>query len=175
MNVLVDVPGPRPMRAEHRTALRRELEVLSASPSRRWRWRRPGVVIGISIGIAAAGGAATAAYTYFAPIRDTSTAHCYSLPSVAGNNGTAVAAVGAPGSPAQVTDAMQTCSMLWQDGFLVAGAPDAVHVTGPTTIHAVPSLVVCTMPDGTAGVFPGDASLCRQLGLSRPPAVGGTP
>lgn len=166
MNILEQVPCPRPMRAEYRTALRRELEALAADPSRHRRWRRPAVVIGISIGVAVAGGAAAAAYTYSAPVTDTSTAFCYSVPSLAGHLGTEVAAVGAPGSAAQVTDALQTCSMLWQDGFLAPGTANAIHVTGATTIHPVPNLVVCTMPDGTAGVFPGDASTCGQLGLS---------
>jgi len=172
MNILEQFPGPRPMRAEYRTALRRELEALVASPSRRWRWRRPGVVIGVSIGVAVAGGTAAAAYAYFAPVTHTNTAFCYSVPSLAGNKGTEVTAVGTPGSPAQVTNALETCSMLWQDGFLAPGAPNAIHVTGTTTIHLVPKLVVCTLPDGTAGVLPGDASTCRQLGLSSPASAG---
>jgi len=151
MNILDQVPGPRPMPTDYRAALRRELEALVASPCRSWRWRRPGVVLGLSIGVAvaAAGGASAAVYLHFESVTNTSTAFCYSVPSLAGHKGTAVTASGAPGSPAQVTDALQTCTMLW---------------------HQVPNLVVCTMPDGTAGVFPGDASTCRQLGLSSPPS-----
>jgi len=38
------------------------------------RWRRPAVVIGISVSIAAAGGTAAAAYFHFAPVTNTSTA-----------------------------------------------------------------------------------------------------
>lgn len=172
MNILDQVPGPRPMPTDYRAALRRELEALVASPCRSWRWRRPGVVLGLSIGVAvaAAGGASAAVYLHFESVTNTSTAFCYSVPSLAGHKGTTVTASGAPGSPAQVTDALQTCTMLWQDGFLASGAPNAIHVTGTTTIHQVPNLVVCTMPDGTAGVFPGDASTCRQLGLSSPPS-----
>jgi len=154
MNILDQVPGPRPMPTDYRAALRRELEALVASPCRSWRWRR----------------ASAAVYLHFESVTNTSTAFCYSVPSLAGHKGTAVTASGAPGSPAQVTDALQTCTMLWQDGFLASGAPNAIHVTGTTTIHQVPNLVVCTMPDGTAGVFPGDASTCRQLGLSSPPS-----
>lgn len=162
---VLDVPGPSPMRAVHHKALRRELETLAATPPRRrWRLGRPGVVIGVSIGIAVAGGAAAAAYVSYQPVTHRTTAHCYSLPSLAGNNGTTVVAAGAPGSQAQVTDALATCTMLWRDGFLVQGAPEIVHVTQPTTVHPVPHLAVCTMPDGSAGVFP-DGRTCAQLGL----------
>ena len=173
MSILEQVPGPRPLRADHRTTLRRELEAVAANPSRHWRWRRPGVVLGLSIGVAVAtaGAASAAVYFHFAPITDTSTAFCYSVPSLAGSYGSYVGAVGAPGSPAQVTDALQTCSTLWRDGFLVLGTPHAMHVTGSTTVHRVPSLVVCTMANGTAGVFPGDGSTCGRLGLSRPRAA----
>lgn len=57
--------------------------------------------------------------------------------------------------------------MLWQDGSLceIGGCgPRAVD----TTLHHVPALFVCTMANGTAGVFPGDASTCQTLGLSEP-------
>ena len=172
MNLLEQLPDSRPMRAEYRAALRQELEAVVASPPRHRRWRRPAVVIGISVSIAAAGGTAAAAYFHFAPVTNTSTAFCYSIPSLAGHNGTEVAAVGAPGSSAQVTNALQTCSMIWRDGFLVPGAPTALHIPVYTTIRPVPNLVVCTMPDGTAGVFPGDTSTCARLGLSRPRPVG---
>lgn len=173
MNILEQVPGPRPLRADHRTMLRRELAAVVADRPRHRRWRRPGVVLGLSIGVAVAtaGAASAAVYFHFAPITDTSTAFCYSVPSLAGSYGSEVAAAGAPGSPAQVTDALQTCSTLWRDGFLVLGTPHAMHVTGSTTVHRVPSLVVCTMANGTAGVFPGDGSTCGRLGLARPRAA----
>jgi len=40
-------------------------------------------------------GTAAAAYFHFAPVTNTSTAFCYSIPSLAGHKGTEVAAVGA--------------------------------------------------------------------------------
>jgi hypothetical protein len=165
MSILGQVPGPRPMRADHRSTLRRELEALASNPSRRWRWRRPAVVIGLAISVAAAGGTAAAAYAHFAPVTNTNTAFCYSVPSTVGHKGSEVAAVGDAGSPAQVTNALQACSTLWRDGFLVLGSPNALHIPVNTTVHPLPKLVVCTMPDGTAGVFPGDASTCALLGL----------
>lgn len=174
MTAIDNLPPLRPLRPDYERAARRELESYVSAPSGRWRVRwRPGVVVGLSLGLAAAaGGGAAAAYVAFQPVTDHTYAHCYSLPSLSSNNGTAIASAGAPGSAAQVTDALATCAMLWRDGFLEAGVPHVIHQTPDTTIHPVPPLVVCTMSNGTAAVFPGDSELCGRLGL--PPARPGT-
>jgi hypothetical protein len=125
----------------------------------------------------AAGGvgfAAAAVYVHYENVTNTNTAHCYSLPQL-GDNGTTIAAVGAPGSQAQVTDALGTCGMLWRDGFLSPGVSQIIRVTEPITVHPVPNLVVCTMTDGTAGIFPGAASTCSELGLAQPKPIATTP
>lgn len=166
MTLTDHLPPLRPLRAEYEEALGHALESLVATPSRRRRFRwRSSVVVGVSIGVAVAGGAAAAAYVEYQPVTNHASAHCYSLPSLSSNNGTTVVAVGPPGSPAQVSDALQTCSMLWQDGFLESGVAHIINVTGNSTLHPVPPLVVCTMPDAAAGVFPGDTRLCGRLGL----------
>ena len=169
MTLLDHLPPHRPLRVEYEEALGHALEALVATTPhrRRFHWR-PSVVVGVSIGIAVAGGAAAAAYVEYQPVTNHASAHCYSLPSLSSNNGTTVVAVGSPSSPAQVSNALQTCGMLWQDGFLEPGVPHIINVTGNTTLHPVPSLVVCTMPDGAAGVFPGDTRLCGRLGLPGP-------
>lgn len=176
MSMFDTLPPLRPLRHDYASSVRRELEAHVAAPSR-WRVRwRPGVVVGLSLGIAVAGGAAAAAYVEYQPVTNHAFAHCYSLASLSISNGTAVAAAGPPGSTTQVTDALGTCAMLWRDGFLAAGVPHVVNVTGATTVHSVPPLVVCTMSDGTAGVFPGDPKLCARLGLPLArPAKGGAP
>lgn len=61
MSVLDQVPAPRPMRAVHQDALRRELRNIVTAPPRRWRFGRPSVVISLSIGVAVAGGGIAAA------------------------------------------------------------------------------------------------------------------
>lgn len=130
-----------------------------------------GVAITIAASAAGVGIAAAVSYLRYAPVTNLGIAHCYSRAQL-GNNGTDVAAAGAPFSNAQVDNALGTCQMLWQDGFLSAGSVGVVHVTVDTTLHQVPALVVCTMANGTAGVFPGDATTCQTLGLSQPnPAV----
>ena len=130
------------------------------------QWSRIGLTatLALTASFAGVGIAAAAKLLSPAPVTNHSLAHCYTLDQI-GANGAEVAAVGTPGSAAQVDDALGTCQMLWRDGFLTAGAPTAIHVTGPITVHTVPPLVVCTMTNGTAGVFPGDAATCRSLGL----------
>jgi hypothetical protein len=165
------VPEPRPLRSAHRTALRREMTTMVATTPRRWRRSSIAFVLTLATTAGGVGVAAAAIYVHYASVTNTSTAHCYSLAQV-GDNGAAIAAVGAPESNAQVTDALGVCQMLWRDGFLTPGVTHAVHVTVATTVHSVPGLVVCTMPDGTAGVFPGTTSTCAKLGLAEPrPAV----
>jgi hypothetical protein len=167
MNIFDQIPDPRPMRAAHYVALRREIQKFGDVAPRRWRHSSVAIVLGISGVAGGVGVAAAAVYAHYEKVSNTNTAHCYSLAQL-GHNGTTIAAVGAPGSHAQVTDALGTCGMLFRDGFLTRGVSQLVHVTQPTTVHPVPSLVVCTMPDGTAGVFPGNSSTCSVLGLSQP-------
>jgi uncharacterized membrane protein len=167
------LPETRPLRATHEVALRRELEGLAGASPHRWRpWRRSGFAFALTLATVASGVgvAAAAVYADYETVTNTNTAHCYSLAQL-GDNGSTVAASGAPGSRAQVTDALGTCETLWQDGFLSPGVSQVIHVTMPTTLHPVPPLVVCTMSDGTAGVFPGTASTCSELGLAQPKSV----
>ena len=130
------------------------------------QWSRIGFTATLALTASFAGGGIAAATNLLrpAPVTNLAVAHCYTLDQI-GTNGTDVSAVGAPGSVAQVDDALETCQMLWREGFLTAGAPRAIRVIGPITVRAVPSLVVCTMTNGTAGVFPGDSATCGTLGL----------
>jgi len=167
------VTSTRPHRAEQAWAAFATAE-LTANTSRNARpmtllgrqWSRAGaatvlVLAASSVGI---GVAAAIGLLHSAPVTNLATAHCFTLDEL-GANGTDIASAGSPGSIAQVDNALGTCQMLWRDGFLAAGSLGAIHVTGPITVHPIPSLVVCTLTNGTAGVFPGDANTCRSLGL----------
>ena len=131
------------------------------------QWSRIGLTATLALTASFAGVGIAAATNLLSPtpVTNLAVAHCYTLAQI-GTNGTDVADVGTPGSVAQVDDALGTCQMLCRDGFLAAGAPRAIRVIGPITVHPVPSLVVCTMPNGTAGVFPGDSATCQSLGVS---------
>jgi len=168
----LNIPAAEDLRPTFATATRRELESLVGRSGPRFRWSRRSAVVGLGIGIAVAGGGVAAAHLAFQPITDHASAHCFSLDAL-GTNGTTVVAAGAPGSHALVTNALATCSMLWRDGFLEVGVPHVINVSSNTTVHTVPLLVVCTLSDGTAGVFPGDSRTCATLGLERPEVTPG--
>jgi hypothetical protein len=71
-----------------------------------------------------------------------------------------------------VADALASCAAFWRAGILQAGSSEPiVHPGG--SVYAVPALVGCTLPDGSAAIFPGDPETCAQQGLAAeaPPAV----
>jgi hypothetical protein len=132
--------------------------------------RRWGLAVAVTAtSLAVTSGAAVAAVYYGSrPITQRATARCYTVDSLAGGaafTGTELAAVGRPGSRAEMSSALQVCAVLWQSGLLAPGAARALHVPLPPADRHVPPLVVCTLPDGSAGVFPGEAATCQSLGL----------
>jgi hypothetical protein len=80
-----------------------------------------------------------------------------------------VATAGPVGTDAQVTDALAACTTVWASGLLTLGSTQVGGTRPPagmlTTNHPVPSLVVCVLPGGVAGVFPGNDTTCETLGL----------
>jgi hypothetical protein len=111
------------------------------------------------------------AYVQSQPVTVKTTARCYTVDSLAaGTNffGTTIANAGRPGTTAQVNDALSVCAALWRQGCLKHGARTALR-PGPNEHRPVPTLVACTLPNGTAAVFPGRRGTCARLGL--PPAT----
>lgn len=174
MNSIDQVPEARPMHSAHRVALRREMETTVSTSPRRWQRSSVAFVLTVTMAAGGVGIAAAAVYVHYKTVTNMNTAHCYSLPQL-GDNGTTIAVLNPTTGTSQVVDALGTCGMLWRDGFLSPGVSQAVHVTGPITVHPVPNLVVCTMADGTAGVFPGTVSTCSKLGLAQPKASAPAP
>lgn len=61
-------------------------------------------------------------------------------------------------------EAIDLCASLWRDGWL----PDPEtkdQDDPPPGNQPVPELHACVLPDGVAGVFPGQESVCISLGL----------
>lgn len=139
-----------------------------ARPVRRRRVRR---VAALSVvgGLVVTGSAAAAVIHFTtAPVTNLNEAICYPVDHRSPNVDTAtIAAAAPPGIEAKVTHALQQCSLVWSEGFFVTGSPKTHHVPpGPlTNNHSVPPLVVCVLPSGAAGVFPGNPATCAQLGL----------
>lgn len=147
----------------------------ASSLQRPRRWRRGLVAAVTATGVLAGGGAAAAVLLQPDAVTNRSIARCYSVASLSGGRnfrGSDVASIGPSGSSSARQSALEACSLLWENGFLVAGAPHALHLPGGVlTQHPVPPLVVCTLPGGIAGVFPGDSSTCQELGLPLAPSA----
>jgi hypothetical protein len=160
-----NLPPSRRLPTPRRYAARRQLEDLVARrriPSRRRRVVYV-VVIFVIVGSTAAG----ITLLRQAPVTDRSSARCYTVDEVgAGENfaGTTVGAPGVPGSTEQVRNAVSACSDLWRKGFLLPGRA-GMQRPAPGTVNPVPTLIACTLPDGRAGIFPGDGNTCATLGL----------
>lgn len=164
-----DFPSPRPFPDASRFAVKTML-MDEVRASRRRRWQRP-LAIGLATAVA---GSAIAAGSYVAFRQPTELryAQCYS--SVTADTGyrTTLAigeahhAAAQTPAPVEVNDAIRSCGNIWSQGILRKDVPmsvDPVPVPGGTA--AVPALVACTLPDGAVGVYPGDESTCRTLGL----------
>jgi len=174
------LPPTRELPPEQIVAMRAELEAFVAreEPARPWWRKRRNVTGGLVVAlIVATGGGTAAAYAYLHPraVTDKGSARCYSeavyVPGAKFAGTTVASAVGG-GNNGTIQDALDTCASLWQVGGLRAGA---ARGTGPVAgaTYAVPALVGCTLPGGTAAVFPGPPDTCDQLGLApeSPPAV----
>ena len=176
MNQIDELPAPRSLPAHRRHAALSQLEAIVADHGSRRRWTRAPVIVPVVVAIVLSTAAASVAFLRFQPVTDKSTARCYTVASLGGGDrfsGTTISPAGTPGSAAQVDNALGVCADLWRQGFLRLGTT-SIQRPAPNTTNEVPSLVACTLSNGTAGVFPGDAGTCAKLGLplaSRP----GTP
>ncbi len=158
--------APPALPARKRQAARRELERI-VTRSRRWRrWQRPWFAAATG-GVVILGTSAAVTYAHYQAVTNKTDARCYTVASTAGpGHYTTVVTAGAPGSPALVNHARDVCADMWAQGFLSAGAPGIIRPRSTSVPHRVPALVVCTMSDGTAAVFPGQAGTCAKLGMA---------
>jgi hypothetical protein len=159
------LPPSRTLPSNRRYAARRQVEEIvgnrKASP------RRKRLILIVAIAVVLGSAAAGIALLRSAPITDKRTARCYTQASLGRGgtfSGTTIGAPGTPGSSVQVDNAITVCSDLWRQGFLVAGA-NGIQRPKPGTSNRVPPLIACILPDGTAGIFPGDVNTCATLGL----------
>jgi len=162
------LPPPRPFPDASRFAVKTML-MNEVRASRRRRWQRP-LFAGLATAMA---GTAIAAGSYVAVRQPTDLryAQCYS--SVTADTGyrTTLGIGKAHRSdedvppPVEVNNAIRYCGNLWSQGILRKDVPMSVEPTPAPGSSPVPALVACTLPDATVGVYPGDESTCRTLGL----------
>jgi hypothetical protein len=164
-----DLPSPRPFPDATRFAVKSML-MDEVRASRRRRWQRP-LVAGLATALV---GTAVAAGSYVAFRQPTELryAQCYSSVTADTDYRTTLAIGKAHRTdddvpaPVEVTDAIGSCANLWSQGILRKDVPMAsVDPTPGSGSSPVPPLAACTLPDGTVGVYPGDESTCRTLGL----------
>ena len=168
--MIIDLPAARELSTERRAQIFQAIRAETAStPVGRGR-RRVAITAGVAVGLTALGTGAAAAVDKLQarPVTNTQTARCYTA-AVLGHRGdfpgTSISQAGTSRGPAQVRDALDVCASLWATGILQAGNPSVVNhpTSGP---HVVPSLVACTMRDGSAAIFPGSPDTCARLGLA---------
>lgn len=163
-----DLPSSRPFPDASRFAVKTML-MDEVRVSRRRRWQRP-LVAGLATALA---GTAIAAGSYVAFRQPTELryAQCYSSVTADTDYRTTLAigkahrADDETPAPVEVTAAIGSCGNLWSQGVLRKDVPMSAEPTPAPGTAAVPPLIACTLPDSTVGVYPGDESTCRGLGL----------
>jgi len=164
-----DVPG-RSMPPAARARSLQLVTVIHHGERRRRRQRRSfGVAAVLATTVAATtGGVAVADHLLKpAPVTNKGMAHCSAVAKLSSGNtyaGPEIAFAPANGNgPVPIQNAIAACSLPWRDGILRAGSTRQHTPDGKT--HPVPHLVGCTLMDGSAAVFPGNAETCQRLGL----------
>ncbi|HEY7145210.1 MAG TPA: hypothetical protein VH637_13275 [Streptosporangiaceae bacterium] len=160
---------PPALPAGKRAAARQQLEqiVSRSARRRRWlRWRRPGL-IGAASAVIVLGSTAAVMFAQDQPVTNKSGARCYTVASTTGPGHYTTAVAAGPAGRVSLEHAWQVCRALWRQGFLSTGASGITSPPAGPGNYPVPALVVCTMPDGTAAVFPGGPGTCAKLGLPR--------
>lgn len=137
-------------------------------PPARRRWSRGWVVPLAAALVLTTGTAATGFFTRSGPA-DTTLVRCFSTaepPFTSGTPGTVEVGYGSGAGSVDesAAKAVELCSLAWQEGTLVVPASIAEGASaGPVP---VPPMQACVLPDGFVGVFPGDPTVCLQLGLA---------
>ncbi|HEX9032217.1 MAG TPA: hypothetical protein VF834_10260 [Streptosporangiaceae bacterium] len=151
--------------ARRRKAARRQLEdVVRRSGARSGRRHgKPAAVVAGAAAMVLATGAAAFAIASYQPLTNKSQARCYTVADATDGYYTMVFAPGTLGGRSEVRRAHDACAALYQQGFLRVGANE--RAKSSTGSHRIPALVVCTLHDGSAAVFPGSPGTCANLGL----------
>jgi len=132
------------------------------SPRRSTRYRTTRNVLIAAVAIAALTAGAIAVTRSFQDTIDNSFS-CYQHASLDSH---VQPVAGAGDSTDDPGDPLELCAQVWHDGFFEPGGPPPAG-EGDSD---VPELIACTLPDGTAGVFPREGhpaqGFCGALGLA---------
>lgn len=167
------IPERRSLDTERHAALRRSLLKQFSAEQRRPLYKRPS---SIAIGTTAAmalGTAVAATHMDSKYVPPPNSVLCYSKaePGIEEDRPPvtmARAAAAGEQDPAVVHDVIDACALAWRTGSIAEGEDDPVsrgHSDPNENNFPVPALVACVLEDDSIGVFPGDSSTCRTLGL----------
>jgi hypothetical protein len=146
-----------------------------------WNRHEAGLLAVLSLIVVGGSVVGGAAFFKTGEATDHGSARCYTVLSVGSGTsftGTTIAATGRIGSAEQVRSALAGCTALWRQGFLVPGSRVRRPPQGEPSAGTgqVPTLVACTLADGTAAIFPTEGPFtCGRLGLASPRSQAQTP
>jgi hypothetical protein len=155
-------------RVEADRAMLRAAMAGAHAPMRRRRW----LVVGAAAGVALAGTGAGFIAEWHAEPSSRSVVRCHSTLEVGNREdfkGTSVSRLSAKGGLADVSDPVELCQSLWEQGMLRAGVMNAQAPT-PGRRTDGPALTGCVDNEGIAAVFPtADPKVCAALGMASLP------
>lgn len=158
------------MTPERDAAIRAMLvEHVRDDPAVRAKRRRRRLLGWSGIGVLAIGAAATAGAVLLTPtsVSTHDFVYCLSAPerNADGSYPGSAATISSPGGEGRVADAMELCTMMWEQGVL-SDTFDPTAATNPP--GRVPDeLQSCVMPDGSAAIVPSpNESVCQAIGLA---------
>ena len=146
-----------------------------------WNRHEAALLAVLSVIVVAGSVVGGAAFFKTGEATDRGSARCYTVLNVGSGTsftGTTIAATGQFGSAEQVQSALAECTALWRQGFLVPGSTIRHPPQGEPSAgtRPVPTLVACTLPGGTAAIFPTEGPFtCGRLGLASPRSQSHTP
>jgi len=142
--------------------IRRAPEMKAARRRRNWMiWGGAGV---LAIGIGVTAGAVV---LHASQVSNQQIVHCLSSDQRAadGSYPGSQATLASSDEQGRVGDAIELCSLMWQQGVLEDGF-DATSASNPPG-EVPPAFQVCVMPDGSAAVVPsGEPAICSRLSLA---------
>ena len=146
-----------------------------------WHRHEAALLAVLSVIVVAGSVAGGAAFFKTGEATNHGSARCYTVLSVGNGTsfmGTTIVAPGQFGSPEQVESALSGCAALWRQGFLIPGSTfrHLSQAGQDSGTRRIPTLVACTLPDGTAAIFPTEGPFtCGKLGLASPRSQSPTP
>ncbi|GAA1784522.1 hypothetical protein [Agromyces lapidis] len=161
--------GPE-MRPGREAAIRHlVLEHLEGSRERRARRRRRRWVAWGGVGVLAVGLGATAAGIALQPqsVSNDQVIHCLTSDTRAadGSYPGAMASMAHDDDAERAANAIEVCTMTWQQGALEPGFDPTSSTNAPGVVPE--AFILCAMPDGSAAVVPSsEPAICSRLGLA---------